>query len=260
LAEPAYDLDYSIEDFPADGRKDSQFLYDRIDAVMVAEGAAPGGRALDVACGLGKLAVHLKGAGTESWALDPSHEMLGLSRWVYPEAKLPLIRSIGESLPFRDASFDRVVCQGSLDHFVDPGAFMREAARILTADGHLVIALANYESLACYIGRTRTKLGRVVLRRPPPTERLYWMPPPDHFHKGDLPFVRGLGGPWLRLERCYGVCLLWLSPGWGRLLDVLPNRLANGLLGTLDRVARRTPRFADMIISVWKPRKERSQG
>ena len=251
LAEPAFDLDYSIHDFPVDGRLDSQFLYRRIDEVMVEEGTAPGGRALDVACGLGKLVVNLRERGTESWGLDPSHEMLGLSRWVYPDGSVVLVRSIAEDLPFRDHSFDRVVCQGSLDHFVDPQAFIREAARVLRPDGRLVIALANYESLACRIGRFRDPLadGRFGQRR----ERPYWEPPPDHFHKGDLRFVRKLGGPCLRLERCYGVSLLWLVKDWDRRLEGMPRRLADAVLTALDRIAYRAPALADMIVAVWRP-------
>jgi hypothetical protein len=81
--------------------------------------------------------------------------------------------------------------------------------------------------------------------------------PPDHFHKGDLPFVRGLGGRWLRLERCYGISLLWLlrSRGWtwGKTLERLPGPLAGMILAALDRLAYRAPALADMIVSVWRP-------
>jgi SAM-dependent methyltransferase len=252
--EPAFDLRYSIEDFPEDGRRDSEYLYQRIDEVMTKEGAAPGGRTLDVASGIGKLVNHLYTNGTETWGLDPSAEMLGLSRWVYPRDSLILLRGIGESLPFLDGTFDRVVCQGSLDHFVDPSAFMKEAVRVLKPDGRLVIALANYESLSCIVGRTRHWIGQRTWKRPPPPKRFYWDPPPDHFHKGDLPFVRKLGGSWFQLERCYGVSMLWLSVGWAGLLERLPDRLANGLLKASDGLAYRVPRFADMIISVWRPK------
>ena len=253
-AEPTYDLNYSIHDFPpVDGRPDTTFLYRRIDDVMVQEGAVPGGRALDVACGLGKLVVNLHQRGMESWGLDPSHEMLGLSSWVFPREKLILARGIAEVLPFRDAGFDRIVCQGSLDHFVEPQAFMREAARVLRPDGRLVIALANYESLACRIGRFREALGQDG-HPGPRGERPYWVPPSDHYQKGDLRFIRKLGRPWLRLERCYGISLLWLVKDWDKRLERLPGRLAAGLLSALDRIAYWTPSFADLIISVWRPR------
>lgn len=249
MSEPAFDLEYSVHDFPVDARPDSQFLFRRIDEMMSVESAVRNGRTLDVACGVGKLAMHLGERGAESWAIDPSNEMLGLSRWVFPEAKIVLVRGIAEELPFGDNTFDRVACQGSLDHFVDPSAFMREAARIVKPDGRVVIALANYESLACRMGRRRDKNVPG-----PPGDRRYWQIPPDHNHRGDLAFVRKLGGDHLRLRRCYGISLLWLVDRWDHRLNRLPRRARALVLRLLDAVARRLPGQADMIISVWQPR------
>jgi SAM-dependent methyltransferase len=249
LPEPAFDLAYSVDDFPVGGGRDSQFLFRRIDEVMTAEVAAPGARTLDVACGVGKLASHLEERGTESWAIDPSSEMLGLSRWVFPQARIVLVRSIAENLPFADGTFDRVACQGSLDHFVDPKAFMREAARITKPSGRVVIALANYESLACRIGRRRDKNGSGANG-----ERKYWEIPPDHNHRGDLSFVRRLGGDCLTLERCYGISMLWLVDKWDEWLGRMPRLAGISALKLLDSIARWAPGQADMIISVWRPR------
>jgi SAM-dependent methyltransferase len=191
--------------------------------------------------------------GGEGWGFDASQEMLGLSRWVYPESGAALARGVAESLPFRDASFDRIVCQGSLDHFVYPRHFMREAARLLCPDGRLVIGLTNYESLSCRLAR----FGRrwlTLLRQPRPAHRLYWETPEDHFHKGDVAFVRALGGDGLQLERCYGLSMLWLLPGWDSVLEKLPARAREALLTGLDRAARGRPGLSDMIVSVWRRR------
>jgi SAM-dependent methyltransferase len=248
-AKPAFDLAYSIDDVVLDPHRDGQFLYRRIEEAMLAEGTVAGGRTLDVACGVAKLANAIAGHGGEGWGLEPSAEMLGLSRWVHPNGRALLVRGVAETLPFRDGSFDRIICSGSLDHFVAPRDFMREAVRLLRPDGRLVIALANYESLSC-------RLGRWLGRRWPLPGRPYWQPPPDHNHKGDLTFVRRLRTGPLRLERCYGVSLLWqLQRGewsWGRWLDARPRALAGRLLGALDRLAYRAPALADMIVSVWK--------
>ncbi len=242
---PDFDLEHSFEEYVDFHHPDGRFLFRRIEDALVGEAAAIGGRALDVACGAGKLASLLAERGGEAWGIDPSAEMLGLRAFVLPDSEALLLRGVGERLPFADASFDSIVCQGALDHFVDPPAFMREAARVLRPGGRAVIALANYGSLSCRIGRWRQ-------RGPTNGDRPYWQPPRDHHHTGSLPFVRGLGVEGLRLERCYGLSLLWLLPGWGPLLDRLPERLRRTLLDVLDRVANRLPAQADVIVSVWR--------
>ena len=256
-AEPAFDLDYSIHDFEVDPHRDSQFLFRRIEEAMVREGLVRGGRTLDVACGAGQIAARIGERGGDGWGLDASREMLGLSRWLFPKERVVLARGVAEALPYRSQTFDRVICQGSLDHFVLPRRFMDEAARVLRPDGRLVVALANYESLSCRLGRRLERFGHDVLRLPRKRRRGYWEQPLDHYHKGDLPFVRALAGGGLKLERCYGVSLLWLLKGWGELrwgdeLDKLRPHLAEALLAALDRVAYRIPGLADMIVSVWR--------
>jgi SAM-dependent methyltransferase len=248
-AKPDFDLSCSIHDVVLDPHRDGQFLYRRIEEALLAEGTVIGGRTLDVACGVAKLTNAIGARGGEAWGLEPSLEMVGLSRWVHPGGRALLVRGVAETLPFRDGSFARIVCSGSLDHFVAPRDFMREAARVLRPDGRLAIAIANYESLSC-------RLGRLLHARGPLPDQPYWEPPADHNHKGELAFVRGLGAGALRLERCYGVSLLWqLRRGersWGRWLDARPRALADRLLGALDRLAYRAPSLADMIVSVWK--------
>lgn len=256
-AKPAFDLDYSIHDFEIDPHRDSQFVFRRIEAAMLREGLVPGGRTLDVACGAGKLGVQITERGGQGWGIDASPEMLGVSRWLYPADQVVLVRGIAESLPYRDGSFDRVICQGALDHFVAPRRFMDDAARILRPDGRLVLALANYDSLSCRLGRILHHVTDAALGRPPTTGRPYFLPPPDHFHRGTLAFVERLGGATLELERCYGISLLWLLRGfhkwtWGKTLDRLPAVLAEGVLRSLDRLGRHVPAYADMIVSVWR--------
>lgn len=250
--ESAFDLSYTIDE-EVDPHPDGQFLYKRLARAMVEEGTASCGRTLDVACGAGQIATSLSRECVESWGLEPSPEMLGLNRWLSPNGNVVLVRGIGETLPFRDGTFDQVICKEALDHFLHPDAFMKEAARILKPEGRLIIALSNYESLSCRLGRLRHRLAQILFRRPPPPFRPYWQPPPDHYHYGEASFVYGLGNGILRLERCYGISLMWLTYGWGRWLDRLPGPLTAKLLASLDSIAYRTPRLADMMISVWRP-------
>lgn len=251
-AEPAFDLDYSVHDFEVEHLPDSLYLFRQIEDAMVREGAVPGGRTLDVACGVGRLTARLHDAGGVGWGIEPSDEMLGLSRLIVPRDAVILTRGIAESLPFRDGAFDRVVCQGSLDHFVEPRDFMAEATRVIAPDGRVVIALANYDSLSCRLGRPLQQ-AYWRLRRRKPAQRPYWQTPEDHFHRGTLDFVRSLGGEQLALEHAYGLSLLWLFPGWGHLLARLPGSLSDSLVAALNRLAHPRPRLADTIVSVWRP-------
>lgn len=251
-SEPSFDLSYTFPD-EIDTHPDSQFIYKRVAEVMLEEGRAASGRTLDVACGAGELITGIGRNGVEAWGMDPSPNMLGINRWLFPDTNALLLRGIGESLPFLDATFDRVICQEALDHFLHPEAFMAEAARILKPDGRLVISLSNYESLSCRLGRLRRRVSQELFRRPHPQSRPYWQPPPDHHHKGDMPFVQGLGNGKLELERCYGVSLMWLTYGWGRWLERLPAPLTERLLAAFDSIAYRTPALADIMVSVWRP-------
>ena len=211
----------------------------------------PGGRVLDMACGTGKNAMRIAERGCYSVGAEASTEMIGVGRWVMPGSRARMVRSIAETVPFAGDSFDRVICQGSLDHFGDPYAFMREAARMIKPDGRVVIALANFESVSCRIGRAVDRAKR-RLGRPSPPWRLYWQTPEDHNVKGDLPYVRSLGGDALVLDRLWGISLFWPVPGYGKALNLLPERLASMIWNGFDRLARNRPQHADMIISVWK--------
>ena len=249
---PAFDLDYAITDFIAGTTRDSVYIYQAIEDTMVDLAAeVPQGRVLDVACGTGKVAVRIAERGCMTLGAEASMEMIGLGRYVHPESQAQMVRSIAEELPFPDDTFDRVICQGSLDHFVDGHAFMREAARITKPNGRVVIALANFESISCRLGRRLDHL-RWRLGRPRPTWRRYWETPEDHNVRGDLRYVRSLGGDALKLDRCTGISTLWLAPGYGTMLDRFPERAAKAIWNTLDRGARRRPQHSDMIISVWR--------
>lgn len=249
---PGLDLEYRIDDFIAGTHRDSLYLYRAIEDTMVDLATeVRGGRVLDVACGTGKQAMRIAERGCYSVGAEASAEMIGVGRYIQPESRAMMVRSIAEVLPFADASFDRVICQGSLDHFADPAAFMREAARIIKPDGRVVIALANFESVSCRFGRLVDRAKRRI-GRPRPPWRLYWETPEDHNVKGDLPYVRTLGGDALVVDRLWGISMLWLFSRYGQALDLLPERAATSIWGALDRIARRRPQDSDMIISVWR--------
>jgi ubiquinone/menaquinone biosynthesis C-methylase UbiE len=68
--------------------------------------------------------------------IEPSAPMLERARIAAPEARL--VRARAESLPWRNASFDRIFCVNALHHFSDRVRFFAEARRVLTPGGGLL--------------------------------------------------------------------------------------------------------------------------
>jgi ubiquinone/menaquinone biosynthesis C-methylase UbiE len=96
------------------------------------------GRALDVACGTGRLSRILVRAGHEVVGVDASVEMLSHARANVPGASLVLgdIRQ----LPISDANMDVVVCGLALTHVSTIREPIAEIARTLRPGGRLVIS------------------------------------------------------------------------------------------------------------------------
>ncbi len=102
---------------------------------------AVGTRLLDIACGEGLLIQAARQRGVNGIGIDLSslgttlaHKRLGAS-WVSI--------SNGEFLPFADQSFDYVTNTGSLEHFVDPIAGIKEMIRVLKPNGQAALVLPN---------------------------------------------------------------------------------------------------------------------
>jgi SAM-dependent methyltransferase len=250
------DIDYQFEHVMTGSvLPDLDFLWRRMGEATVATVAElPPGKVLDVGSGASKELLRLAELGWDAYAVDPSSHMLGVSQ-IFGErsdAKVKLVRAIGERLPFADASLDVVACQAALDHFADRRAFMREAARVVKPAGRVVISLNNFEGLACKLGRLLHPLARAS-RLHHCAEWPCWEIPPDHTFKGDWPLVRKLGGPELRLERAFGVSLLCMFYGWGHMLNRLPGGMARRLLELADGIAYGRPGLSDVIVSVWRP-------
>lgn len=252
------DLHYSIEQFYFDQQQDSRWYLRRIgQAVLETAGQAPPAArpALDVACGTGQQAARLSRLGWQMVGADASEDMLRLGHYISRDVlrSVRLVRSVAEVLPFRDASFDLVVCQGSLDHFAQPRLFMSEAARVLAPGGRLVIALANYDSLSCRLGRLAHAVGE-RLGTPRPSDLAYWETPIDHTFRGTCRLLARLGTENLELERLFGVSLLQFNLAWRLGLKALPAPVASALWRTMDAVGRRLPVLADTGIAVWRRR------
>ncbi|MFW6193708.1 MAG: class I SAM-dependent methyltransferase [Gemmatimonadota bacterium] len=93
------------------------------------------GRALEVGVGTGRFA----GPLGLRFGLDPAFAMLRRAR----ERGLSVVGGVGERLPFRARSFDRVLIALTLCYFDAPDAALHEARRVLRPAGRLVIGFLD---------------------------------------------------------------------------------------------------------------------
>jgi SAM-dependent methyltransferase len=106
-------------------------------------GGRRGLRVLDVGCGGGYLLRELgrSSAEVDLHGLELSVVALVEARRQAPEARLLLGQ--GECLPYASGRFDAVACLGNLEHFLDPGAGVRELARVCRPGGKVWVLLPN---------------------------------------------------------------------------------------------------------------------
>lgn len=105
-------------------------------------GARVHGRTLDVGVGTGANLPHLLGRATALSGLDQSGVMLAAAARRAHElgVDVDLVRGDAAELPWPAASFDTVVCTFALCCVDDEVAALREIARVVTADGTVLLA------------------------------------------------------------------------------------------------------------------------
>ena len=110
---------------------------ERLRRLLAFAGARAGERALDLACGPGIVTAALAGEGLRAVGIDLTLAML---REAVSGARGGLyLQGDATRLPFRQATFDLVVCRNVLHHSMAPDRITAEAARVLRSGGRLVI-------------------------------------------------------------------------------------------------------------------------
>lgn len=131
-------------------------------------GLGPGMRVLDIATGTGLVAreaLTLIGPAGHLVGLDPSAGMLAEAG----SLGAPLVRGLGERLPFRDASFDFVSMGFALRHVADLEGLFAEMRRVLKPGGVACILELTRPGSAVVAAPLRVFMTRVV-----PTVATLW--------------------------------------------------------------------------------------
>lgn len=110
----------------------------------------PEGTLLDVGCGPGSLLYRVRGRVRQTVGLDLSEEALREARTALQQgqtatdaALASFVLGDGTRLPFREASFDSILCTETLEHVPDDAAVLSELARVLKPGGRLAVSVPD---------------------------------------------------------------------------------------------------------------------
>jgi ubiquinone/menaquinone biosynthesis C-methylase UbiE len=257
------DLDRDMSDvIPTGMSRDSEFLFaqmtqDTIDAAI----PTPGRKVLDVASGVGQDTIAMAVRGATAFGAEPSRRMIGMARMFAEDKNIEMpswVQCWGDRLPFATGAFDACICKGALDHFDCPEEAIAEMARVTAIDGQVVLAIANFESLSCRVGRAVDEFRQDVLKMPVIRDRRGYDAPSDHFTRYEVDLIREQASRHLIIDEFRGISCAWGLPGWAGLLEKLPDALARASVQALDRLARAAPVLADVIILTGRPRRSAS--
>ena len=126
---------------------------DQLEA-LVRGHLTPDSRVLDLGCGRGGVVELFWRDVKLAAGLDPDQPSLA----EYRAPGMPILRGVGERLPFTDEVFDLVVCLWVLEHLKDPLTVLREVRRVLRPGGHFVFLTPNLRNPLLLLNR----IGKAV--------------------------------------------------------------------------------------------------
>jgi ubiquinone/menaquinone biosynthesis C-methylase UbiE len=118
-------------------------------------GHSSGLRVLDVGCGQGIDMMRYARAGARVSGIDltPRHVALAREHLAAMELNATIVVGDAESMPFADASFDRVSSNGVLHHTPDMPAALREIRRVLAPGGEACVIVYNRHSFHYWLSQ-----------------------------------------------------------------------------------------------------------
>ena len=109
----------------------------------------PGQEVLDAACGAGGWLAACHNAGAIVSGVDISTPAINACKATMPG---DFFATVAEHLPFEDNKFDVITCLGSLEHFVDPDAALKEMHRVAKDSAKFIILVPNSDFLTRKLG------------------------------------------------------------------------------------------------------------
>jgi len=100
----------------------------------------PGGRVLDVGCGVGQVIGKLSADGIEAHGVEISEPNIARAQRVAPHART----YDGRRLPYPDQHFNVVGTLNVLEHVDEPEFFLGEMVRVLEPGGRIVVSSPNF--------------------------------------------------------------------------------------------------------------------
>ena len=108
------------------------------------------GKLLDVPAGSGVISEKLKKAGFNVVAADIDPQLFCIQETTCEKADL------NQDLPFRDETFDFILCSNGIEHLEDPFHFVRECFRTLKPKGKLLLTTPNLLNLKSRVANLLT--------------------------------------------------------------------------------------------------------
>jgi SAM-dependent methyltransferase len=136
---------------------------DQLEA-MVRDHVTASSRVLDLGCGRGGVVELFWRDVKLAAGCDPD----GPSLTEHRALGMPVVRGVGERLPFVDESFDLIVCLWVLEHMKEPADAFREVRRVLRPGGHFVFLTPNMRNplmIANRIGKAMPALQKRLVPR-----------------------------------------------------------------------------------------------
>jgi SAM-dependent methyltransferase len=96
---------------------------------------------LDAGCGDGFWTYRIAKACRHVVGIDPAAKSVEYAQRLHTRPNISYVCSVGESLPFDDCTFDKVISISCLEHFADPRLGLSEMARVLKPGGRIALSV-----------------------------------------------------------------------------------------------------------------------